>query len=113
MHRLAGSTLHPMNGIYERAENEGVAKNVGDGVGSTFFRNSRLVYRNELTKWTMALVDSPPAELADPPYSPVGGKNSEWIIIDDKGVDRFGHAGDTVIVSRNVVLWFSYRSRQT
>jgi hypothetical protein len=44
----------------------------------------------------IALVDSP-ADPAAAGYTAVGGKSSEWVIIDSSGRDRFGHAGETVI----------------
>jgi hypothetical protein len=90
---IAGSTLKDMNGVYKRVEN----------VPSWLSHKFQLAYRkwpwgeaDHLDGWHIALVDAP-EDPAAAGYSAVGGKSSEWIIIDGNGRDRFGHEGATVI----------------
>jgi len=90
---IAGSTIKDMNGVYKRVEQ----------VPSWLPHKFQLAYRkwpfgeaDHLDGWHIALVDSP-ADPAEAGYAAVGGKSSEWVIIDGNGRDRFGHAGETVI----------------
>ena len=50
---------------------------------------------------------SSPAE--DSTEGTVGGKATEWLIIDDNNVDRFGHEGETVIPGAGTRWSFLHR----
>ena len=83
---VTGSTIEKLNGVYHKVER----------IPATIDHQWQLAYFNDMTGWFMGLVRAP----EDPEaagYRAKGGKSSEWLFIDDKHVDRFGHEGETVI----------------
>jgi hypothetical protein len=99
---VGGSTLTEMNGVYKRVQN------VPQGIK----HKPQLAYR----KWPADQHD--PGQgwhmvLAQPQdgatHEITGGKASEWLIIDDNDVDRFGHEGETVIPGAGTRWSFLHR----
>jgi len=80
---VGGSNINELNGLYSRVER------IPRDVKHTF----QLAYRHEQTGWLMGLVNKP----EDGRYEVVGHHDSEWVLIDDKFQDRFGHEGNTIL----------------
>ena len=85
---VAGSTLRGLNGVYARVDP--TDSRAGAACGS-LLRECQLAYYNEASKWTMGLARPPEG------YGAVGRKSTEWMFVDKKGHDKFGHAGETII----------------
>ncbi|KAH8079124.1 hypothetical protein JL720_9382 [Aureococcus anophagefferens] len=66
------------------------ARRAGAACGS-LLRECQLAYYNEASKWSMVLARRPEG------YGAVGRKSTEWMFVDKKGHDKFGHAGETII----------------
>ena len=80
---VAGSTLKALNGVYAREHPERV-----DRVCNR--RACQLAYVNHASGWTLALAEPPDG------YDATGGRSTEWVFVDRKGRDAFGHRGETV-----------------
>eukprot|EP00945_MAST-04E_sp_MAST-4E-sp1_P007759 g7759.t1 len=80
---LGGSSIEEMNGLYGRVNSIQLA---------TIHQEFHLAYRHDRNGWMMAMVKGPSDD-----YTPVGGKDTEWVIMDPYGNDRFGHSGATYI----------------
>lgn len=94
---VAGSSIDELNGIFGRVRTEHVRF-------LSVRRPMRLAYRHDKTGWLMVLVDVDPEEMEDSdedkdPWMRGGQErcDTQWRFIDDKGVDRFRHKGDTII----------------
>ena len=85
---IGGSSLREMNGVYAR-----VAPPDAEGDGARA-RAWVLFYENEDTGWTLGLAQGPAPGAG---YAAVGGKATEWLLVDPSRADRFGHEGETVI----------------
>ena len=85
---VAGSTLRGLNGVYARVDP--TDSRAGAACGS-LLRECQLAYYNEASKWSMVLARPPEG------YGAVGRKSTEWMFVDKKGHDKFGHAGETII----------------
>ena len=81
---VAGSTLKALNGVYAREHPERV-----DRVCNR--RACQLAYVNHASGWTLALAEPPDG------YDATGGRSTEWVFVDRKGRDAFGHRGETVL----------------
>ena len=94
---VTGSTLRGLNGVYQKRS--GVPGHIHGG------RSWAYAYEHQSSGWWMGLV-----QLGHPrPTEPhIAGKDSEWVIVDGNGVQRFGHEGATVIP----VLPESFRKRK-
>jgi hypothetical protein len=86
---VGGSTLTAMNGVYKRVQ----APNANiKHTGNLVYRKWPANEQDDESGWTFMLADGPSADSgAAPDYEVVGGKKSEWLIIDDEFRDRFGH----------------------
>eukprot|EP00667_Euglena_gracilis_P021081 EG_transcript_22971 len=82
---IGGSSLPGMNGLYFR-----------DSVDHRHTPHAaEHLYRNPYSGWSIAYVNARFEE-----YQPVGGLDSEWLLVDDAGRDRFGHRGREFIPGR-------------
>jgi tetratricopeptide (TPR) repeat protein len=86
---VAGSSLTNMNGVYMRIQPDKIPDHIR--------HKWQYAYHNDHSGWFMGLVGAPDGNMVPKPYEPVGGKSTEWVIIDEQGNDRFGHVGETVI----------------
>ena len=86
---IGGSSLREMNGVYARVAPP-------DAEGTARARAWVLFYENEDTGWTLGLAQGPRRARA---LAAVGGKATEWLLVDPSRADRFGHEGETVICS--------------
>jgi tetratricopeptide (TPR) repeat protein len=80
---ISGSSIKAMNGLYRRINR--VRK-------ATIHNEFHLAYEHLRNNWMMALVKGPNDD-----YTPVGGEESEWVIVDPYGTDQFGHKGNSYI----------------
>ena len=78
---VAGSSIRALNGLYDLTR-------APPGVSHAFHH----AYRNDRSNWLMGYVSA-----KDEGYPAVGGEATEWVIIDNKWRDRFGHKGDTYL----------------
>jgi len=83
---VTGSTVANMNGVYYRV----------DSLPEQQQHEWQLSYKHQSSGWAMGLVYGPKAG-APVQYTTVGGKGTEWLLVDEAQSDRFAHEGDTVI----------------
>ena len=101
---VAGSSIEGVNGVFERVQSL--------PTDLIALHNFSLAYRNRISDWVMALVDSPPAdELGSRPYQAYGGLRNEWLLIDERHFDRIAHAGETIIPGSGERWGHVYESR--
>ena len=80
---VGGSSVKEMNGLFDRTQS------VDNGNAPK--RKAELAYKNELTQWHIALVESSEEEKSRT------GKNSEWLLLDNEGRERFMHEGESIL----------------
>ena len=84
---IGGSSMKGLNGVYERVDpNGGLIERLLP------HHSFQLCYMNVLNDYIMGL-----ALANDAAYETVGGRKTEWLLINNEGHDVFGHEGDTVI----------------
>eukprot|EP01048_Picozoa_sp_COSAG05_P007723 COSAG05_NODE_553_length_8711_cov_165.199257_5_plen_492_part_00 len=99
---IGGSTIKEMNGVYKRVQHSSATQH-----------SAQLVYRqwsadkpDPGTGWEMMLAESPED-------GGVGGKSTEWLIVDASHKDRFGHVGDTIIPGAGTSWEFVHRDEDS
>eukprot|EP01048_Picozoa_sp_COSAG05_P001160 COSAG05_NODE_38_length_27626_cov_78.614306_3_plen_354_part_00 len=93
---IAGSSITEMNGMYKKVER--IRNTLVPHEFHYAYRKWPYGTEDPMTGWVMALVAAPEEGAGYPKnYQVVGGKSSEWILVDPERRDRFGTEGATVI----------------
>lgn len=129
---IAGSSIDEICGIFGRVRNESArfitkvitAQSIVTGgfvelIYSLLLEQHRvqLCYKHDQSGWLLALIESPPEELAAERerlrYAYEEPCGSEWVFIDKTGKDLFKHKGDTIVPGAGVRWKHLHRSPQT
>ena len=102
---IAGSSIKQMNGIYIRRAPPGNSEEDGEEEGDSQ-RKMMLYYKHMDSSWEMALAES--QEDQGPRFG--RDDDSEWLLIDERGNDRFKHKGNTIVPGAGVSWRHLHRS---